>query len=438
MKLSDLYKPYPGGQTQVLDAHKQGKKRIIVACGTRWGKSMIVAAIVLKALMQAEKVKPIRIWIVAKSYNLTDKVFRRIVEWYFKIHPSQTASVKERPFPQLRTVDGSFVECRSAEDPDGLRGEELDLLIVDEAAILPRNIWELLQARLLSRAGKSICISTPFGQNWFWEEYLKAQEDKAGFNFPTNDNPEYRENTLWSSPDKIKRLEELKQELPSKVYQQDYEASFLPDAASVFPMIMQCVKEYQFPREPELGHHYIVGADLALAEDFTAFMVFDTNDNRHVHGEVMQKIPYPDQKTRLVAIARRYNNARIIIDNTNEKSFAQDLQREGLFIVTDFTFSGKSKKELVDKTTILTEQKQVIFAPDKDTNLPVVSQFQSFGYKYTDAGNIKYSAPEGLHDDVCIACMLAMWGLKSNPMPQDQLTKFLESQSHVKPKFQYD
>jgi hypothetical protein len=66
----------------------------------------------------------------------------------------------------------------SCENPDSLVGEGVDLLIIDEAAKMPRRIWDMyLSPTLVDRKGKAIFITTPQGYNWIYDLYLLGQTD---------------------------------------------------------------------------------------------------------------------------------------------------------------------------------------------------------------------------------------------------------------------
>jgi len=52
----------------------------------------------------------------------------------------------------------------SADRPDGLLGEAIHFLIVDEAAAVRDNVWdEYLAPRLIDRDGWALLVSTPHG-----------------------------------------------------------------------------------------------------------------------------------------------------------------------------------------------------------------------------------------------------------------------------------
>ena len=61
---------------------------------------------------------------------------------------------------------GGVLQVRSADDPDSLRGEGLDFLVMDEAAYIKEDAWiEALRPALSDRKGSALFISTPAGRN---------------------------------------------------------------------------------------------------------------------------------------------------------------------------------------------------------------------------------------------------------------------------------
>jgi hypothetical protein len=126
------------------------------------------------------------------------------------------------------------LQCKSTENPVSLLGRATDLIIVDEAARVSESIWnEYLFPTTHDRAGRTLFISTPFGQNWFYKKYLELKEKKAAFQFPSNANP-YFPKEEW---------ERAKSQLPERVFMQEYMASFLPEAASLFRGIDEIISE---------------------------------------------------------------------------------------------------------------------------------------------------------------------------------------------------
>lgn len=150
----------------------------VVAAGRRFGKTWVCALIGLSILMQMSR----RVWIVAPTYNHTEKVFREIynilVNQLKIIIPGKRGHGRAR-FQKgdyyLETPWGSILEAKSMENPDSLAGDALDFIIVDEAALEPKldDVWtQMLEPTLIDKEGSSIFISTPRGKNSFYKMFL--------------------------------------------------------------------------------------------------------------------------------------------------------------------------------------------------------------------------------------------------------------------------
>jgi len=382
--------------------------QVVITAGTRFGKSALCGYICVReilknviAIRNGENVKPIHIWIVAPTYDLADKVFDYVVRFFAQAFPDWARHVSRRIPQSIKLPFGIKIECKSGDSPEGMLGEEIDLAIVDECSRLKRSAWEsYLAQRLGSREGKVIFISTPFGKNWFYEQWIKAKEYGTAFQFTTKDNPYYPE----------REWQRAKETLPEAVFQQEHQALFLSDAAAVFRGIDNIILD-KCLKSPEKGHLYYMGLDLAKHRDYTVITIIDSSvyPNKVVYADRFQKIDYPFQKKRAIAAAKRYNNARIVVDSTAVgEPISDELRRESGCYVEDFKFTNQSKKELIEKLSIMIEQKK-IFIPNWDI---LVDELKAFGYMMTDAGNIRYSAPEGLHDDCVISLALACWKLR--------------------------
>ena len=416
-KLQNLIKWYPHeGQEAII---KSKSRDIAICAGRRWGKSAVCAYIVVRTFLQGlEEIQEgkrdsIKIWIVAPSYELTQKVFEYVIKWLLKADPTIGRHISNRPFPQIELSKSVWIQCKSAENPTSLLGEEIDLQIVDEAAQVSRRVYEQnLVPTTSSRKGRSVFISTPFGQNWFYTKWNWCKENGDAFQFKSIDGV---------SVDK-EEWERTKGLLPIQIFNQEYEASFLPDAAAVFRGIDEIIKD-NAEQDVYPLHRYTMGVDLGKHEDFTVLTVVDKNNNNVVYFDRFKQIDYPFQKARIKATAQRYNNARIIVDSTGVgEPIQEDLSRETLFI-DDFKFTNRSKKELVEKLSIFIEQKR-IWIPPQDV---LIDELKSFGYHLTDSGNVIYRAPQGLHDDCVMSLALAVWGLIGAVRPitalQEELKK---------------
>ena len=414
------FKPFPG-QKDIIDGFDKNR-HVVICAGTRWGKTMLCSYLCLRELVGFKK----RVWNVSPTYDLTKKVFRYLKEWIIEYFPKEF-KIQERPFPRITSVTGSVWEGKSAENEKGLKGEELDLVIVDEAAELKPEVYERhLRARIASREGKSVLISTPKGRNWFYREYLKGKkrDNYATFRFKSTDGVSITE----------KEFKEITDNIPKAIVEQEYLAKFLADAAAVFPDPYENVKgELQ---DVEKGARYVMGVDLAKHRDFTVVIVARRDSNQVVHFKRWQKIPWSLTRKRVLGIAQRFNNAKVFIDSTGVGDpIVEDLEGEGI-IVEPFIYTYKKKKQLIEKLCLFLEQQELTYPKIPD----LLDELETFGYtvKKTNSGRTKlfYSAPSGAHDDCVNALALAVQGLKKKkeelPPIQKELLK-IQSRRQANP-----
>lgn len=396
------------GQKLVLGA--EGRE-VVICAGRRWGKSAVCGYIIVKFFLNAlnevrkGERESIKIWIVAPTYDLTSKVFEYVSRFLLAFDKSLGKFISGgtgRPY-QLKISESIWIQCKSTTEPMSLLGEELDLEIIDEAARIPERIFQQYiypTTIAKSRECRVYVISTPKGNNWFKKLFLRLKEEGNAFKFTTLDGVETDEN----------RLEDLKATYPDLLFKQEYMAEFVDDAGTVFKDIDSIVGNTLEDAIP--NKFYTIGIDLGTVNDYTVMTVVDRDTNRVVHIDRFKGIDYPLQKQHIKAKALRYNNARIIIDATGVgKPIYEDLRQEGLF-VEDFTFSGKSKEELIGKL--------IVFAREKYIQIPnnevLLDELRSFQFQlYNERGevlkNIKYEAPKGSHDDCVMSLALAVWGL---------------------------
>lgn len=367
----------------------------------------------LRSILNADvEGKPILVWIVAPTYALTQKVFNPLVKWFIKLAPSQKKGISMRPPQKLKTARGSLVECKSTEEAVQLLGEGVDLMIADEAPLIPDQIYfQNLLPTVLDRQGRMIMIGTPRGKGWFYDRFLDGEKNGYAFKFSTIEG----ENVT------SEELAILEEKYPDHdLFRQEYFADFISDASQVFrnfeDIVVPAENIYSSYRP---GHYYIMGADLAQAEDYTVITVIDTNNNQVVYWKRFRGVNYPVQVDHIVTTAQEYGNARIIIDSTGlGKPIYEFLLQRGVF-VEDFTFTGKSKEELIGKLRLYISQKWITI-PDEPE---LIKELNHFEYKLRNEKtgeplqNIKYGASKGSHDDTVCSLALAVFGLtgKANP-----------------------
>ena len=404
------FKPHKGQRT-VIDAIKNYIIRdIVLVCGRRWGKSYLMGYAAIREMVVPNR----KVWIVAPTTDLTQKVFTYLVQFIGKLYQPKEYKITTKPYPKLLMANGYYIECKTADNPVSLIGDEVDLLIIDEAARLAPMTYEReLAATTMTRKGRTIFISTPRGKNWFHVKYRQVEEDDlTGFvwNAPSSDNPL---NTF-------EEIEKMRRILPEAVFNQEYLAQFTESGIELFRGVDDIVNQDCY-EDPKAEHRYILGVDLGRVNDFTVLTVIDKQTHKVVHWERFNKIDWKLQKDRVVVVAKKYNRAKVIIDSTGlGNPISEEIKREGLN-VEDFVFTGsrsqtgRSKKDLIDKASIYIQEGSV-FIPNEQI---LINELKSYAIDLTEAGNLVYSAPTGMHDDCVCSLALAIWGLYSRKLSKE-------------------
>jgi hypothetical protein len=162
-------------------------------------------------------------WLVAPTYELTRRIFERAVHTVETSFPHRVREFNPREHKIVVTNLGggrSELRARSADRPDGLLGEALDFLIVDEAASVKDGVWaECLPPRLIDCSGWALLISTPRGPNWFYCEFDRAENDPAYERWQTR--------TIENPHVKPELIEAERSRLTSDQFAQQFEAQFI-------------------------------------------------------------------------------------------------------------------------------------------------------------------------------------------------------------------
>lgn len=167
------------------------KHRFRVICsGRRFGKTTLsVEEMKGKALS-----KPSKIAYVAPTYaQARDICWQMLIK---ELKPIIKKTNESRLELEVMTKDGdsSFITLRGWESIETLRGQQYDLIVIDEIASM-RNFWsnwqEVVRPTLTDTKGEALFISTPKGFNHFYDLYNLEQKDSdyKSFHFSTYDNP---------------------------------------------------------------------------------------------------------------------------------------------------------------------------------------------------------------------------------------------------------
>ena len=387
---------YHSAQQRIFDSPARVK---VIRKGRRFGLTKGFANHVIEKMLDG--LGPC-LWVDTVNSNID-----RYVERYFypvlrQLPPQHWQWRQQKKELQILNQVCDF---RSADQPERIEGFGYQLVILNEAGIILSDtyLWDnAIRPMTLDYRPNVLIGGTPKGKNVFFDLYCKASDrqdpryaDWEKFEFTSYDNP------YLNKAD----IDELAADLPEMVKQQEIYGEFLDDATGVFRNVDAAIGK-SVPEGPQEQTQYFMGVDLAKHVDFTVITILD-KDGRQVNWKRLNKLDWPYQKTLIAQVANAYR-ASVVIDSTGiGDPIYDDLRKFGLNIV-GFKFTHESKKQLVESLMLSFEHGEL-----KLLNEPIqTNELKMFGYEVTGSG-IKYSAPEGKHDDCVMGLALANWARKT-------------------------
>lgn len=380
--------PLHDAQKEILANQARFK---VVAAGRRFGKGHLCAWLAVEEASQGG-----RVWWVAPSYKIS-LIGWSIIKRLVKQLPG--VRILESTFTAYFPGEG-WIQIRSADDPQSLRGEGLTLAILDEAAFMNEVAWkEAIRPALSDFQGRAVFISTPNGRNWFYNLWMMGQNpsypDWQSFQYPTLANPYIKEEEVNSA----------RRELPSDVFKQEYLAQFLASGGIVFKNLGKALyPAFQMAQyQPRLDRLYVAGVDWGQIADFTVITIIDSDKKEVVAVERFNQIGWEVQRSRVAALLDHWGvSFAYVEENSIGGPNLEVLSREGLPVV-GFVTSNQSKARIIQQLASDIERGKI--------RIPAIDwlrqELESYEATRLPSGLWRYSAPQGGHDDGVISLALA-------------------------------
>ena len=365
----------------------------VVDAGRRFGKTRLGVWECLEVGLKGG-----RAWWVAPSFPIAQVGWRPLRRIGANL-PGSDVRLAEM---SVMLPNGGEVRIRSADNPDSLRGEGLDLAVLDEAAFIKSEAWsEALRPALSDKLGRALFISTPRGRNWFWEQYqrgVRGDDDYRSFYYPTSANPHI-------PPSEI---EAARHELPEIIFRQEYLAEFIDDQGGVFRRIQEAAR-LQPLLIPQEGSQYIAGVDVAASIDYTVVTVLDVSTHEMVFMDRFNRVDYNVLIDRLAAIYHRWHLTSMKIEaNSIGQPVIDQLNIRNMSIIP-FTTTNVTKQMIIQNLQAAFENADIAILD----NPVLVGELLSFESKRNQSGSFTYAAPDGMHDDTVMSLAIA-WDCIAN------------------------
>ncbi len=305
----------------------------VLITGRRFGKTYLAINELAKFARYSNK----KVWYVAPSYRqaksicwneLKDKLIKH--KWVKSINNSDLTIV-------LR--NNSRISLRGADNENSLRGIGLDFLVMDEFADIHKQAWyEVLRPTLSDTQGHALFCTSPRGfGNWSYQLYKLAETNK--------DWQSFKYTTLEGEQVSKEEIEQAKDDLDLRTFQQEYEATFVNYSGMIY---------YNFNREKNIietfrNNHLTlhIGLDFNV-EPMCAVVSVIENDIIIVIDEIQI---YSSNTNEMVdEIKTRYNKKIIIYPDPSarqRKTSAGGMTDLAILINAGFEIKCRNKAPLV-------------------------------------------------------------------------------------------
>lgn len=383
---------YPAQRRAIFDAPDvEGKpsRYAFIEASTKAGKTSACIAWLFEQAIQGNDGD--NYWWVAPVYAQAKIAFRRMKRG---LPPKMYVANNQEM--TITLPNGALIWFKSADNPDNLYGDDVCAIVVDEASRVKEEAWHACRSVLTATRGPLRAIGNVKGRkNWFYQLARKAEAGEPGMSFAKL--------TAWDAvaggvlaKDEI---EDAKRLLPENVFKELYLAEASDDEGNPFGarFINACTVD-----EMPFGKPVAMGVDLAKQQDWTVVVALDAKGN--VCGfERWQKRSW-GETTELLTKIIGFTPA--LIDSTGVgdpivEQLAQRCRR-----ASGYHFSMQSKQKLMEGLSVAIQSRKITFPKG-----PITAELDNFEFEYTRTG-VRYSAPEGFHDDCVMALGLAVEQLR--------------------------
>jgi len=293
---------------------------ICLRSGRQVGKSTIVG---LKCAQFALENPGKLVMVISKTERQAGLLFAKILGNINDLNRTAIKKGKDRPTKHIiKLKNKSVIHCLPCGDTGfGIMGFTIDLLIADEAAWIPEEVWNSIIPALAITRGNIWVLSTPFVKEGYFYECFQDSTFSA-FHTSSEDCPRKDEKFLQHKRDTLTKTQ----------YAQMYLGEFVDELRQFFPdeLIAKCCVA---KRRTSIikNRTYYLGCDVArMDRDEFTIEIVEMNDEylTHVENIMIKDTPIPESTRRIIQLNTQYDFKKEFIDSGGMGITVCDLLRE--------------------------------------------------------------------------------------------------------------
>ena len=414
-------------QKDVIDEIKDSKgtgKIIVVKSRRQVGKSTLISNCLLYYAFNFAGTKN---YCLSPTLKQGKNVYKNIIS---AISGSGVIKSKNSTELSITLINGSQINFKSAEMRESLRGETCTgLLAIDECAYISSDVYNIVKPWCDFHKAVTLMLSTPFVKSGFFWEYYNYGLNNL-YNCISIDWSDEKYETDMDIILPQSKLEEYRRILPKNVFLTDYLGLFIDDDGTVFTDFKKCLKHNSIGKDDRL----FCGIDWASGGegDFTVISVLN-QDGKQVYLDYFNNLAPTKQIDRIEAFLIAHLN-QIVVVQTELNSLGTPLtdflkDRSQIKTINNkfigFNTTNQSKNSIVQNLQLAFEQGLIEILDDEKQ----INELAAYSAEYNPkTRNVSYNAPQGLHDDVCIALMLSYDAYKNGQVIGDYNVTMMKHQ----------
>lgn len=298
----------------------------------------------------------------------------------------------------IELTNGSEINFRSAMQKDSLRGLTVSgILILDEAAYIPDDIYEIIQPFTNVHKAPTIMVSTPVAKSGFFWNAFNSKDNFVYYWNRTN-----YDMTPMLSDDLVQRYSRLM--TPSK-FKTEILGQFLDGESMVFGDFKSCIYTSKLSNDKPIygGIDFGTGA----GNDSTVITLF--NQNKEVTNIFATNTLEPQEQIEWIAdILNQHSTLKTVLGEKNSigavylSAIQKKLHHKA--ILQPFNTTNDSKRTIIDSLTLAFQNHDIVIPDNKD----LINQLSYYTMTISPTGKpIFNNAMDSIHDDYVMSLAIA-------------------------------
>ena len=373
-------------------------KRILFVGGRQVGKSTIVA---LRALWRAWCWSNQVVLIIAPTLRQSKLTFNKIRQFILR-SKILMSDIEKLTLSEIRFSNGSSIHCLpSGHAGETIRGFTADMIIIDEGAYVPDEVYVAMMPSLAVKDGEMIIVGSPGGKSgYMWKAWNSP--DWSKHHVPATKSPLISQDFI----------DEFRRTHTDVEYRREILAEFTDEDDTYFSIgaVHEVAKGKRW-NEPRDGYRYFAGLDVArFGGDETALVIVAVG----AEDEPIYMVNYYTRSRASLSdvigwaknIIEKWNVEVCAVDETGLGAGVKDVLEEQLGDrIWGITFTSRQRLEMYSTLRELIMDKKIVLLNDPK----LIMQFSNYLATYSSSGHLVVRKKASGHDDIVDALALAVY-----------------------------